>query len=78
MLSMATHETPSGSERTCETDPFLSTEELAERWHTTPAGVLNLRHRGDGPRGYRLGRRVLYRLADVVAFEESRADADAS
>ena len=53
---------------------FLTTEEVAERWRTTPKGVLQLRHGGEGPRGHRIGKRVLYRLADVVAWEASRAD----
>ena len=55
-------------------DPvFLTTEELADRWKTTPAGILNQRHRGTAPRGHRIGRRVLWRLDDVESFEDSRA-----
>ena len=53
-------------------DPFLTSEELAERWHTTRDGVLQLRHRSAAPRGHRIGRRVLFRLSDVVAFEAER------
>jgi excisionase family DNA binding protein len=30
------------------------------------------RRRGDGPRFWRVGRRVRYRLADVLAFREAR------
>ncbi|MDZ7673724.1 MAG: hypothetical protein U5K30_01435 [Acidimicrobiales bacterium] len=55
-------------------DRFLTTEDLAERWHTTPAGILNQRHRGNAPRGYRLGKRVLFKLTEVEAFEAKRAD----
>ena len=55
--------------------PFMTTEELAQRWRTTPGGIANLRYRGEAPRGTRIGRRVLYRLADVVAFEETRGSA---
>jgi excisionase family DNA binding protein len=55
-------------------DPFLTSEELAERWRTTRDDVLQLRHRGDAPRGHRIGRRVLFRLSDVEAFEAGRAD----
>jgi len=39
---------------------FLTVEELAERWRTTPAGIHNMRHRGNAPRAHRLGKRVLF------------------
>src|SRR5215207_1011933 len=44
-------------------DEFVTTEWLAERWHTTPHGVHQLRHRGDGPLGHRIGRRILFKLS---------------
>jgi Helix-turn-helix domain len=53
---------------------YLTTEDVAERWRTTPKGVAELRYRGQGPRGYRIGRRILYRIEDVEAWEASRAD----
>jgi hypothetical protein len=53
---------------------FLTVEELAERWRTTPCGIHNLRHRGTAPIAHRLGRRTLFRLADVEAFEATRRD----
>jgi hypothetical protein len=53
---------------------FLTTEELAERWRTTPGAIAVLRHRGQGPRGHRIGRRVLYDERDVEAYEAQRAD----
>jgi hypothetical protein len=56
------------------TGPFLTTAELAERWRTTTLGVYRLRERGDGPRGHKIGRRVLYRIEDVEAWEATRAD----
>jgi hypothetical protein len=59
---------------TTSANPYLTTEDLAERWHTTSKGVLQLRHRGDGPRGRRIGRRVLFHIDDVEASEASRAD----
>jgi excisionase family DNA binding protein len=54
---------------------FLTVEELAERWRTTPGGIHNMRHRGRAPRAHRLGKRVLFRRDDVAVFEASRADA---
>ena len=55
-------------------DLFLTTEELAKRWHTTPAGVHNQVYRGLGLRSYRIGKRRLYKLADVIEFEETRRE----
>lgn len=60
---------------TNEADEYMTTEELAARWHTTPTGIINQRYRGNAPRGYRLGRRILFRRSDVIAFEAERADA---
>jgi len=59
------------AETPCE---FLTTEELAARWHTTSAGVLNMRHRGNAPKGHRIGKRVLFRRSDVERFEAGKAD----
>ena len=56
---------------------FITTEQLADRWHTSPKGIAEMRHRGSRPRGHRIGKRVLYSLADVEAFESKRADAAA-
>ena len=56
--------------------PFLTTKELAERWHTSPGSIRNMRQRGLTLRGYKIGRGVLWSLADVVAFEESRSESN--
>jgi hypothetical protein len=53
---------------------YRTTEELAERWRTTPTAIAQLRYRGRGPKGYRIGRRILYRLADIEAWESTRQD----
>jgi excisionase family DNA binding protein len=40
-----------------------------------PIDTLNgWRHRGDGPRGYRVGRHVRYRRSSVEVWLEHRAD----
>lgn len=46
---------------------FLTTEEVAARVRSTPAGVRYWRRRGFGPTGFRVGRRVLY---DADAVEQ--------
>ena len=57
---------------------LLTTVYLAHRWHTTEQAVYAARYRGDCPRAIRVGRRLLFRLADVLAWEERRIDAGRS
>ena len=49
----------------------LTTEELAVRLRTSPQTCRYWRHIGKGPRGFKAGRRVLYRLEDVEEYERS-------
>lgn len=51
-------------------DQWLTTEDVATRMHTVASTVRYWRHRGYGPPGTKFGRRVLYRLADVIAWEK--------
>ncbi|MBK9476325.1 MAG: DNA-binding protein [Tetrasphaera sp.] len=53
-------------------NPTLSTADLAARWHKTPESLANDRCAGRGPRYVKLGARVLYRLADIEAYEAER------
>lgn len=48
---------------------------LAERWAISPRTLEQWRWRGVGPRYLKLGGRVLYRMVDVEAYEESRLHA---
>ena len=57
---------------------LLTTADLAKRWRTTEQAVYAARHRGDCPRAVRLGKRLLWRLQDVEAWEEARAERDES
>ncbi len=50
-------------------DRYLVTEEVAERFRTSPGTVRYWRHIGYGPQGIKVGRRVLYAEADVLQFE---------
>lgn len=61
-----------------ETDEptYLTVQDLAKRWRTTPQAIYNRRHRRQAPRGFRSGRDVLFPLADVLAFENALLDAD--
>jgi predicted DNA-binding transcriptional regulator AlpA len=58
-------------------ETLLTTTDLARRWRTTEQAVYAARHRGDCPRAVRRGRRLLWRLRDIEAWEEVRAASDA-
>lgn len=50
----------------------LTTEELAERLRTSPENVHVMHSRGTGPKSFRRGKRRLYPLPEVEAWEKSR------
>lgn len=58
-------------------DPLLTTEEVASICRTSPSTVRYWRYTGYGPRGFRAGRRVLYRSSEVARWIEQRADYEA-
>ena len=57
-----------------ETEYHLTVEELAARERTTPATVYQWLHKGAAPRSIKVGRRRLFRLSDVIAWEDAHAD----
>lgn len=55
---------------------FLTTEEVAARYRTSPATIRWWRQVGNyGPKGIKVGRRVLYSLANCEEFERQQAAA---
>ncbi|MEU7037992.1 helix-turn-helix domain-containing protein [Streptomyces sp. NPDC046237] len=50
----------------------VTTRELAALLRKTPAAIKTMRHRGKGPRGFRVGRKVLYPAAEVEAWLAAR------
>lgn len=50
--------------------PLLTVDQLAERWHTTRGAIYMLRYRGELPRAVRVGRRLLFPLDEVLAWEQ--------
>jgi hypothetical protein len=48
---------------------WLTTNDLAERLRTVPGTVRYWRYAGVGPRGVKIGRRVLYDLTEVERWE---------
>ena len=55
-------------------ETLLTTADLARRWRTTEQAVYAARHRGECPGAVRRGRRLLWRLRDIEAWEELRTD----
>lgn len=53
-------------------DPFLTTNEVAKRYRTSPGTVRYWRHAGIGPRGVKIGTKVLYRESEVLRWEQAR------
>lgn len=51
--------------------PYMTTEEVAQQVRRSPETLRYWRHIGQGPRSFKLGRRVLYRQSDVEAWIES-------
>jgi predicted DNA-binding transcriptional regulator AlpA len=59
---------------TAASENLLTTEELALRWRTTEQAVYAARHRGNCPPALRVGRRLLWRLRDIEAWETGRLE----
>jgi hypothetical protein len=64
----------SGNDQKSDRRVFLTTEQLAERHHRSPKGVLQDHYLGRSPRAHKIGRRLLFDLADVEAWEASRVE----
>lgn len=58
-------------ERT-QADRFSTTAEVAERYRTAPGTVRYWRHAGKGPKGVKIGTRVLYRESELRRWESER------
>jgi DNA-binding transcriptional MerR regulator len=55
---------------------LLTTEEVAQRFRTSPSTVRYWRHIGIGPAGIRVGRRVLYDEGECYRWRESKVAED--
>lgn len=53
---------------------LLTLPEVAERYRQSPATLRYWRHCGTGPKSFKVGRRVMYRKADVDAWIEAQYD----
>ena len=48
---------------------YRTTDEVAARYRTAPSTVRYWRHVGYGPKGVRVGRRVLYSTTELAKFD---------
>lgn len=55
-------------------DRYLTTSEVAQRYRTAESTVRYWRHVGYGPKGMKVGRRVLYSEAELARFEQRLAE----
>lgn len=63
------------SDRASHREPLMSPYEVASYLGVPLRTVYRWRTRGEGPRGYRVGRHVRYRIADVERWLEGHRDA---
>lgn len=63
------NESPPMAETLAPQRVWLTTEDIAGRFRTTPGTVRYWRHIGYGPEGVRIGRRTLYDATGVDAWE---------
>jgi excisionase family DNA binding protein len=59
-------------------DRLLSIPEVAERLNTPESTLRFWRHRGQGPKSARVGRRVMYRETDLERWIAAQFDKDRS
>ena len=69
--SLGNEETPVPRRRSPRTR-HLNQVELADRWGLSPRTLENWRWRGEGPPFVKIGRKVVYRLLDVEAYEQEQ------
>lgn len=59
-------------------DKYMTTQEVAALFRTSPETVRWWRYVGRGPANFKAGRRVLYARDDVMAFERSMREGSAA
>ena len=55
-------------------DELLTVRDVARLTKSTVAAIYQWRRRGNGPKGVRVGNKVLFRPQDIEAWLESRAE----
>ena len=62
------------SEQTPSELVYMTIDEVAMRYRSTVATVRYWRHTGYGPRGKKVGTRVLYPMSEIERFDREIAD----
>jgi hypothetical protein len=57
---------------------YLTTDDLAARYRTVASTIRYWRHIGYGPKGLKIGRRVLYTQAEIDRFERELAERESA
>ncbi|BBA99236.1 hypothetical protein RVR_5774 [Actinacidiphila reveromycinica] len=57
---------------------YLTTDDVAARYRTAPSTIRYWRHIGYGPKGIKVGRRVLYTQAELDRFEQKLAEQESA
>ena len=57
-----------------EPQQILSRQDVADRYGVPVQTISAWRHKGYGPRSFRVGRYTRYRLADCLEWEEQQLD----
>ena len=55
---------------------FLNQKELAKKWSISTKTLESWRSKGSGPKYYKLGNNIRYKVEDIVSFEEEKSYAD--
>ena len=63
-------------ERNIPSHEFLTPPEVAQRWRVSIRTLEGWRFKGIGPTFVRIGSRVLYRAAQIEAFENQNSSLD--
>ena len=51
---------------------LITTRDLSRRWNLTSSTLTQWRWYGKGPKYLKIGGRILYRIEDIIAFEEQQ------
>ncbi|SDJ96267.1 transcriptional regulator, AlpA family [Nocardioides sp. YR527] len=76
---MTTHTTNASSETTpfmSGIEPVLSLTELCEHLHVPAQTIYDLRSQGRGPRGFRVGRELRFRIGEIESWLARLEDCD--
>lgn len=55
-------------------EPLVPLQPVCDYTGLTPSAFYSMRHRGEGPPAYRIGKRLMFRMTEVEAWVQSRRD----